>query len=256
MTRDFTYETYETLLKTYIECGYHLTSYESYIQTFSENKKIVILRHDVDRQPQNAFTVAQIENKLGVKGSYYFRIVPDSFNIDCIKQIIDLGHEIGYHYEDLTLAKGDYEKAIQLFEKNLNELKRYYPVKTICMHGSPLSKWDNKLLWQKYDYKKYGIIGEPYFDIDYDKFLYLTDTGRSWNSRSSNARDKVKSSFNYNLKSTNDIIDKINSNSLPPFIIQNIHPQRWNDSLLSWVEELLMQNLKNLAKNIMIKTRK
>ena len=36
----------------------------------------------------------------------------------------DLGHEVGYHYEVLSKAKGDYEKAIQMFEQELNEFRK------------------------------------------------------------------------------------------------------------------------------------
>lgn len=45
------------------------------------------------------------------------------------------------------------------------------------MHGSPHSKYDNKLIWGKYNYKEFGLIGEPYLDIDWNEFGYLTDTG-------------------------------------------------------------------------------
>ena len=30
-------------------------------------------------------------------------------------------------------------------------------------------------LWEKYDYRDYGIIGEPYFDIDFDE-VFKTST--------------------------------------------------------------------------------
>ncbi len=69
--------------------------------------------------------------------------------------------------------------------------RKIVPVKTICMHGSPLSKYDNKELWEKYDYRDYGIIGEPYFDINFNEVFYLSDTGRSWNNSDANVRDKV-----------------------------------------------------------------
>ena len=80
-------------------------------------EKVLILRHDVDKRPQNSLRTAQLQHKLGVKGTYYFRAVPESFDVDVIKRIAALGHEIGYHYEDLTICKGDYEKAIIHFEK-------------------------------------------------------------------------------------------------------------------------------------------
>ena len=43
----------------------------------------------------------------------------------------------------------------------------------------------------KYDYKKLVIIGEPYFDIDFSKVLYLTDTGRRWDGEKVSVRDKT-----------------------------------------------------------------
>jgi len=78
------------------------------------------------------------------------------------------------------------------FCKNLEYFRTFYPVKTICMHGSPLSKYDNRDIWNKYDYKKLGLIGEPYFDIDFSKVLYLTDTGRCWDGDKVSVRDKVR----------------------------------------------------------------
>ncbi len=62
------------------------------------------------------------------------------------------------------------------------------------MHGSPVSKWDSRLIWKKYDYKKLGIIGEPYFDVDFSKVLYLTDTGRRWDGEKVSIRDKIDNS--------------------------------------------------------------
>ena len=85
-----------------------------------------------------------------------------------------------------------FELAIDDFRLNLRKLRKLYPVKTICMHGSPLSKWDNRDLWKKYDYRDYGIIAEPSFDVDFEEVFYLTDTGRRWDGDSVSVRDKVK----------------------------------------------------------------
>ena len=87
------------------------------------------------------------------------------YDEEIIKQIADLGHEIGYHYENLSTCGGDLRLSIDDFRLNLEKLRKIYPVETICMHGSPLSKFDNRKLWERYDYRDFGIIGEPYFDI-------------------------------------------------------------------------------------------
>ena len=78
--------------------------------------------------------------------------------------------------------------------------RKYYPAKTICMHGSPLSKYDNKKIWEKYDYRDYGIIADPSFDIDYDEVFYITDTGRAWNHTTASVRDKVTKQEDWKLR--------------------------------------------------------
>lgn len=248
--RDFTLTAYQQLLESAIRSGYKLTSYEDYINNGHNYSKIFILRHDVDDLPGNSVDTARIENQLEAKGSYYFRVVKKSLQPNCIEKIKQLGHEIGYHYEDMALNNGDYEKSYGHFKTKLNLFRTYYPVKTICMHGSPLSKWDNRLLWEKYNYKDLGIIGEPYFDIDFSKVLYITDTGRQWNNKTSSVRDKVKTDYDFNFNSTNDIIEAFNKQKLPTIIMLNIHPQRWTNNRLMWIKELVMQNLKNTIKKI------
>jgi len=62
------------------------------------------------------------------------------------------------------------------------------------MHGSPLSRYDNRRICDKYNYRDFGITGEPYFDLDFTKVLYLTDTGRRWDGNKVSLRDKISPS--------------------------------------------------------------
>jgi|SRR4051812_3881520 hypothetical protein len=247
--RDFTLSTLELLLSTLLKNGYTFVTFEDYLLNKPSGKRI-ILRHDVDAFAQNSLETAILENKLGIKGTYYFRIVNQSNKSKIIKAIAALGHEIGYHYEDLAHAHGNKEKAIKSFEKNLDYFRTYYPIKTICMHGSPTSKWDNRKLWESYDYKKYGIIGEPYFEIDFGKFLYLTDTGRMWDGHKVSVRDKMPHSSSHQLSfnTSFDIIKR--ADKLPDQIMITTHPQRWNNSRFRWILELIFQNIKNLVKRL------
>jgi hypothetical protein len=248
MPRDFTTRTYTYLLNSFLEANYEVQTFQNYL--LYPLHRVIILRHDVDKRPQSALRIADIENKLGIKSTFYFRIIRDSFNIDIIKRIIDLGHEIGYHYEDLTIARGDINQACSLFENNLQTFRKYYPVKTICMHGSPLSKWDNRVIWNYINYKDYDIIGEPYYDIDYNEVLYLTDTGRHWNNEKISVRDKVNSSVLLSINSTFNLCEIIKIGNIYDKILLNTHPQRWSDNLFEWVFEYYYQGLKNIIKRI------
>jgi len=219
--------------------------------------KSIILRHDVDRNPQNAFKVANLENKLGIKSTYYFRSVPQSWDESIILEIADLNHEIGYHYENMDTANGNIDMAWEDFNTNLRRFQKISEIKTICMHGSPRSKYDNREIWSKYDYKELGIIAEPYYDINFDDFFYLTDTGRKWDGWKSSVRDKVPQQENWIKKglvfhSTNDIIRVVEKNTFPDQVMFTFHPQRWHNNPVLWTKELIGQSMKNVVKRFII----
>jgi len=248
---DFTLSIYTELLKSLQKNGYVFQTFEQFMTKPAD--KVVVLRHDIDKLPDNAVAVAKIEKNLGIKASYYYRIVKESNVPELIREVAKMGHEIGYHYEDLTLAKGDKKAAIKLFERNLAYFRTYYPVTTACMHGSPMTKWDNKDTWKEYNYKDFGIIAEPYFDVDYNKVFYITDTGRSWNSTGVSVRDKVDSGFNIKVRSTQEFIQLANADQLPDKIIINTHCQRWFEPGFNWIKELILQNAKNQVKRFLVK---
>jgi hypothetical protein len=252
--RDFTLDIYERLLESALAKGYNIIPYIDYVRN-KPSGKIIILRHDVDDRPENSLATAILENKLGIRGSYYFRIVKQSFNEEIILKIKDLGHEIGYHYEDMALNKGDYEKSYSHFKRHLEKFRKITDIGTICMHGSPLSDFDNRALWKKYDYRELGIIAEPYFDTDFSKVLYLTDTGRKWNNTAASIRDKVESSLQIAVNSTEHLIYLFERNHLPEQIMINIHPQRWTNHSIPWLKELLWQNIKNVIKSLIVRSK-
>lgn len=251
---DFTLKTYRQLLQSLKTKGYSFITFDTYCDG-KRPDKFIILRHDVDLRAGHSLATAQLEHNLGIRASYFFRVVPQSNQPDKILAIAALGHEIGYHYEDLSLFKGDKAASITHFEAQLAHFRQFYPVRTICMHGSPTSRYDNRDLWTSYNYRDYGIIGEPYFDVNFEEVFYLTDTGRCWNGDKYSLRDKVKSSFTQSYHSTPDIIHAANSSTLPNKIMITTHPQRWTDNFLEWLLEWGMQGLKNRVKGLLVKIR-
>jgi len=276
--RDFTLNAYSGLLAALSDRTFQ-RFYEFCMDPAAQG---IVLRHDVDALPKNSLRFAQMQSYLNIRGTFYFRIVSKSLHLGIIDQIVTLGHEIGYHYEDLTLVaetrkkeKGKrntekrgkkrekikekdkdvelddlLEQGIESFSQNLATMRKYADIKTICMHGSPLSKWDSRLLWTKYDYHDFGIIGEPYFDIDFTQVAYYTDTGRRWDGDSVSVRDKVNhGEQNFpKFHSTFDIIRAAESGTLPNRVMFTFHPQRWHDRPWPWTRELLVQNAKNVVK--------
>ncbi len=243
---DFTITIYRRLLDSLQTSGYAFETVEGFLRVPRE--KTVVLRHDVDKLPANALRMARLEQDAGIGASYYFRTVSVSWDETIIRKIAGLGHEIGYHYENLATCKGDMEQAFADFQANLARMRNIAPVSTICMHGSPLSRHDNQDLWKFYDYRESGIIGEPYFDVDYTKVFYITDTGRMWNNSSASIRDRVASGFDIPVKSTAHLMDLAVRGKLPDQVMITIHPQRWHDRPWPWARELVWQNTKNVVK--------
>jgi len=250
---DFTFSAYKLLLKALISQGYVFQTFEQFLE--NPASKAVALRHDVDKLPTNALKMALLENESGISGSYYFRVVPEVWDQVVLESVAELGHEIGYHYEDMTIAKGDHLKAFQHFDLQLRRFRQIYPVKTICMHGSPLSSYANRDLWLNHDYKDFGIIGEPYFDVNFKEVFYITDTGRKWNNTRANVRDRVQSGFDIPIKNSFHLIELAQKGALPGQMMITVHPQRWHDRWWPWVKEIVGQSVKNIIKTGLVTVR-
>jgi len=259
--RDFTLDLYRELLETLQSKGYQLIPYAQYRKMGKADSlsKYVILRHDVDARPYNSLRTAQIEHAIGAKATYYFRCGKMSNNPEVIRSIAKLGHEIGYHYEDMSLCEGDIERAYSHFTTWLDYFRQYYAVETICMHGAPTSKWDGKDLWKKYDYKSLGIIGEPYLDTDFKDVFYLTDTGRCWDGYKVSVRDKIPgrqeewTANGLTWHTTHQLLKAISEGRLPNHLMITTHPQRWTNKRAEWYRELILQSVKNVIKKIWIR---
>jgi hypothetical protein len=126
------------------------------------------------------------------------------------------------------------------------------------MHGSPRSPYDSKDIWKSYDYKSLNILGEPYLSTDFSKMLYLTDTGRRWDGSKASVRDKIEgfqeewNEKGWSFHSTDDIIEALQENRLPDCLMITTHPQRWSDFDVSWLKELILQNIKNVVKRVIV----
>jgi hypothetical protein len=244
---DFTYRKYNELLDTFLKNGYNTFTVRDWINDLPRSG--IMLRHDVDRFPFNSLIVSKLENELGIKATYYFRYCKNSYNREIVEKISSMGHEIGYHYEDLSVAKGDLNKAIDLFEINLNRLRESADVKTISMHGRPMSKYDNRDIWKKYDFRKFGLTGEAYLSIDYNDIYYFSDTGRTWSNSGSNIRDKVSTNKITKVTDTDSLV-KFITDIFPDKIAVLTHPERWNDNFLPWIRYYARDIISNNAKRI------
>jgi len=247
MAFDFTLEKYEELCTTLLNNGYRTITVCDYINELP-HKGFCILRHDVDRRPQNALRMAELENGLGITSTYYFRY-PYTFRPEVVSKIAGMGHEIGYHYETLAKASGDYGRAIRMFEHELEEMRKTADVRTICMHGRPLSKHDNRDLWKVEDFRRFGLVAEAYLSIK--NVRYFSDTGRSWNGKN-NMRDFLCGQTNgsVSVDKTDEFIEYIKRQK-PDRLYIVAHPERWSAGILGLGQSYMKDLLFNIGKRML-----
>lgn len=243
---DYSFKKYIELCKTITDSDYEVLTMQEYFSN-KNSKKFILLRHDIDHTIIPGLDMAKMENEMGIKSTYYIRSKKKILNPEIIKQIGDLGHEIGYHYETLDKAGGDYNLAIKIFEEELNALRKYCQIRTIAMHGNPLSKYNNRDLWQQYDFKKYGLSGEAYLSIDFNEVCYLSDSGRSWDEKYKIHDITTQTNAKVTITNTDELIDIIENNKLDKLYILT-HPIIWTRNKPVWYKELVRLNIIKVGK--------
>lgn len=246
--KDFTYEKYSVLCNELISCGYSILTVREYLSS-RPAKDYAILRHDVDSKPHRALRLAQLEQSMGISSTYYFRHTREVFQPQIIREVVDLGHEIGYHYEVLSKEKGDYPRAIALFKEELADFKKITGISTICMHGSPLSNYDNRHLWSVYNFRDYGILGEAYLSMDADMY-YCSDTGWRWDKKFK-VRDHLQSNREFTARTTNEIISAIQERRVPSLYLL-VHPGNWALGRSEWIAAWSMNLVGNTIKRLVM----
>lgn len=261
MSRDFTLEKYSELIQA-LKKNYRIMSVSDYLTLPKDDDFIVVLRHDVDKFPERAVRMALLEKNLKVRSTYYFRWDPKlpgpvdvsnsesgNFPKQAIIETKIYGHEVGYHYENLSELR-DKTKALADFEGKLAHFRKIEPVQTVAMHGAPRIPVRNADMLVGVDLSKYNLLGEPHISKEFEDIVYVTDSGRMWSSGAGSVRDTMGKPVDEKIKNTDTLIEVVKSKKYPRLLI-SAHPQRWCEGTGEWTKELVGQNVKNVGKRML-----
>ena len=175
---NFTFEGYKSLLVLLKDNGYNVCSYHDW----NEKDKCVILRHDVDFDLHKAVEMAEFENKHSVKSTYFVLISSDFYNAfskdcsDCINSIMDYGHEIGLHFDEVRYpeASGNLDVISDLILEECYTLQKivHKPISTVSMHRPSRFLLESDLIIP-------GVVNS-YSKEFFNGFKYLSDSRRRW----------------------------------------------------------------------------
>ncbi len=238
---------YADLLTALRAAGYRLAPVIDYFA--GPRPASVHLRHDVDRMVARAVAMARGEHALQVRATYYFRCgARGEFPRAAIESVRSLGHEIGFHYECLVRERGDLQRAAQRFERELAALRKLADVQTIAAHGSPLSSHSNMRSADGLDLVRLGLRGDASVHLDFQRVLYITDTGGAFGSPH-NRRDRVRGRNWVGPTSPGALGERLAAQR-EDFVLLSTHPERWPASAAGLVQAQLTDLLANLAKRL------
>lgn len=225
----------------------------------AELKSYIVLKHDVETDVPHAYEIARIESKFGHRGSYYVQayLLENQANIDLLKKIQNMGHEISYHYDVMDSCKGNLEAAIEEFERNrLLFENNGFRVISVCQHGNPVVErigyTSNRDFFRSNRVQKLypGIsdIMVNFKDQICTDYLYFSDAGREFKLIFDPINNDVINSDDKNIPYSDS--DKL-FNALDPKggNIISIHPHRWTKSAVLYViKNFIFKIVKTIAK--------
>lgn len=215
----FQLESFRVLIKNFILSGFRLKP-ASALPDRETNS--VYLRHDVDFSIELSVPMAEVEAELRVQSIYYILLtgpynVLNKNSVNAIKKIVELGHQIGLHY-DLQSYPTDELKATQKLQQESEIIKEItgHPLLSIVMH-EPF-KGGADIFINKKEY-----LNPSFFQKNDTTLCYISDSCRAW-------RD-------------DNLLRFLSRQTEQDRLLLNIHPESWLSKKpmhrLSYLEQIL-----------------
>lgn len=224
------------------------------------NEKYIVLKHDVETDVQKAFIMAKIEKRYEHKGTYYVQayLLKDERNVQMLQEMAKMGHEISYHYDVMDSCRGDLDRALEEYAKNVAEFnKNGFEIKTVCQHGNPIvdriGYTSNRDFFRS---EKVQGIYENMSDIMVNfkekantEFLYFSDAGRRFQQIYDPINNDIVKSDDKNIPFSNLELLFQHIKQVDCSCIISTHPHRWMKNQVAYViKDIMFKTIRRVAK--------
>lgn len=116
-SRYFSLAGFRTVLSRALALGYRIPLFREFEPP--DKRPVLLLRHDLDGPLKGARAMSELEAELGVRATYFVQTASDFYNLlsmtnrSLLRRLVDLGHEIGLHYEARRYLGVDGSTALQ-----------------------------------------------------------------------------------------------------------------------------------------------
>ena len=225
-------------------------------------EKYVVLKHDVETDVPRAYALAKIEHAYGHRGSYYVQayLMKDPKNIEMLRQMQQMGHEISYHYDVMDSSHGNLEEAINEFEANKKIFEENgFSLITVCQHGNPVVErvgyTSNRDFFRSETvqklYPKIADIMVDFKDKYHTDYTYYSDAGRKFSLIFDPINNDRVNSDDKNTK-YNDLAEVFQAIQKNGNVILSTHPHRWCKSATEYtIKNGVFKFVKGTAKALL-----
>lgn len=180
----FSFAHYADILTGYQQRGFEFFFFSDIAKT----DRFIYLRHDVDRSLEKAQALAELEQQLGVKSTYFVRLHSRFYNcwsfpgLKALRAIMAAGHEIGLHTEFYDQAKIFGDNGARVFAQETRVLEEIIerPVRVFSPHRTSGSTNTEEIRSQLAQLPRGKILlctFDPQFQGD---VKYLSDSSAIW----------------------------------------------------------------------------
>jgi hypothetical protein len=173
----FKFEAYVKLLK-WLKQRYKIIPF---CEVTSKNDSFLLLRHDIDASIKVALKMARVERRLGVRSTYFVMFsnklynILEKDNLEALRNLAKLGHEIGLHYDVPTYEKYGRDLGVTL-ETEIALLERLIGRKVFSIACHNVSKMIGEDPFK--NITEYMNVYAPRFHQN-----YVSDSCRAWYPR-------------------------------------------------------------------------
>lgn len=197
----FSYREYQEIIEIIKHSGKQATFKEAYTR-----ERYIIMRHDVEFSVERAYNLARLENENHFNSTYFFQISNNSYNllskknINMVKEIHDMGHEVGLHFHLNGLEKEEDIVSEIKTELAIMNAKLNFKVDSFSIHrpSSVVLGYNIKLpgIINAYQDEFFSYVEDMQTNVP--EIKYLSDARHRWNynlfpdEMTLNSNDKIQ----------------------------------------------------------------
>ncbi len=181
---NFTYKAYSEILKAALDSGYKILCIRDFLKESSTSSKVLLLRHDIDKNPHSMYPLAETELELGVKSSIFVRVMGAEYNPFSYSVTTDLleleknEFEIGLHSNFLEFATNTNQNPVSILAAETKVLSSIYKIKGISCHRD-INYVINSLPYLQSNWESIkqatGLEYDAYDNSLFEKLIYVNE---------------------------------------------------------------------------------